>query len=452
MSGRIPCASLLLVAALFPNLGDAQPPPQGMQGGAPAYFYGPPDHMSGGTGPVSIPAGATIYEELPDDAGWLYEEGPLGSLLIEAFSHAYFRADYLSWSISPPGDTAVTGPVAITTQQFNSPGNNVFSPPYSTAPFQNSYRRPFVVTNPATGNTAAQGIIPTLNDISIDGNNGVRTTFGMNWNPGSFEANFWGLESNSSTYDASGWIDTSGRIVNGLPIDRVVAQFAGVGGNQNGANQIIYDISYAATLKTQAWGSEANFLLQDKNPNDNFVFRPLFGVRYLSFDEQFRQRGEYTFLDNSTSPATQIETERRIDSYARNNLYGPQIGFRAELTSKWFDLGVTPRAMLGVNTWKAGLSTQQIFSPTEGKQSIVDKETTFGPVADLEAYTRVHLAPYFSVYVSYNFMWAGMLTRPYQNIVYDASSPPNPVATFRQDVHYTDAIIQGIGIGGEFSY
>jgi len=454
MFGRIACTSLLLITAFVPRTGAGQSPMGAGSyppGGAPNYFYTPQgDYASGGYthGRGQVAPGGTIYEELPDDGGWLYEEGPLGHALQEVFRHAYFRAEYLNWSISDPGDTLVSGPSGAVD---NSPNSSVL-PPYNNIDYANSssIRRPFAVTAP-DGNVAT-AIAPVLSDMRINNNNGVRGTFGLEWEPGTLEASVFTLETNNTEYDAASWMNYGRLNPTGPQVQRVIAQFSGQGGVQNGAIPLISDLGYQATLKSQLWGSEANFVWRDRNPNDNFDFRPLAGFRYLNFNESFKQRGQYSSVDDTVIPSVLVAAERSIDSYTRNNLYGPQIGFKAELLSKWFVLGVEPKIMLGVNTWKAGLSTDQVFSPTDIQQSIVDKETTFGPVADLEAYSRVNLTQSFSLYVSYNFMWAGMVTRPYENIVYNGTTNVPPTSAFQQDVHYSDIIVQGLGVGGELRY
>jgi hypothetical protein len=47
-------------------------------------------------------------------------------------------------------------------------------------------------------------------------------------------------------------------------------------------------------------------------------------------------------------------------------------------------------------------------------------------------------------------MWAGMITRPANNIVYNVDSAGN--LAFRQDIQYTDLLLQGVSIGSELSW
>ena len=77
-------------------------------------------------------------------------------------------------------------------------------------------------------------------------------------------------------------------------------------------------------------------------------------------------------------------------------------------------------------------------------------DTTFGPVANLQVYCRGNLSESLTLFVSYDMMWAGMITRPADNIVYNVTGTaiPQPGA-FRQNVHYTDLLLQGVSVGGE---
>ena len=107
--------------------------------------------------------------------------------------------------------------------------------------------------------------------------------------------------------------------------------------------------------------------------------------------------------------------------------------------------------MLGLNSYKANLFTQNILSDTEPVLNIHDKETTFGPLADLKLYSRLALNQNLHVFASYNLLWAGMLTRPANNIVYNTSVITGAGA-FQQNVRTTDAVLQGLSVGAEFRY
>lgn len=427
MSGRCTLGWMTLLTLLVSSLSHAQ------DGAPPGYFQSVVPHAVGGghpgygappTGPG--PGAQNYYEEVPGDTGWLYDESPLELFLVNAFRHSYFRAEYLLLDIRDPGNVTLAEPAAL-----NGADSGLIDPSQSQ----------FVI-DPSTGNVLT-GLLPILNGIQVNENNGVRGTFGFELRDGSLEASAWALQSSTGAFDGNDFINTPNSFFEPVIYQPVLQEGASTG------FPLIYDISYRAQLKTRVWGSELNWLWNDANPNDNFDIRPLVGVRYFNFNESLRQRGDYTFIDQ-ISGSTEI-LDRQINAATDNYMYGPQFGFRAEVTSKWFDFGATPRVMLGLNSYKATLNTSQILSPTEDPLFTKQSKTTFGPMADLQVYSRLKLRENFSILVSYNLMWAGLITRPYNNIIYDTSVTPQ-AGIFRQDVRATDAFLQGISVGGELRF
>ncbi len=573
--------SLLLAALGLPSLAHAQSPPAydpavtpaGWSHSGAAYAgqkakvrsYGP-------QGPLAAGPGRAIYEELPDDTGWLYQDAPIDRFLKETFRHAYFRVDYLNWSLSDPGnnligsDTAIigldeiqsgldaTGNILVNdllTNSFAYPngGDPVAPDPFIFQPFIDPLI-PFQVSNPADNNQSLIAVVqPSMRDVRNDNNNGIRGTFGIDIaNSGALEFSVFALQTSIAPiqrspnfqfdiYDSDGdgvfeeffgtqtiigEFDRDGDGVSdevvpdfeafAIPIliDGAVPQPALVnpgreggqpdlGANDNdlpaslppitnplspgteldpetsdpndtrvipgrGDNfRIVWDLGYNASLKTAVWGSETSFLFNTWDPGSNLSLRPLVGFRYFRFAENFNQSGAYSFATtNQNGQPTTVAVARQINANTVNNLYGPQVGFRAELPSRWFTIGVTPKVMLGVNDYRAQLATQNILSPTDVDQFITETSNTFGVLGDLEAYTSLHLNEYVSLRVGYNLMWAGILTRPYDNIIYNARTvqTPGPNGTilntyesdFRQDVKFSGALIQGLNVGGEIRY
>ncbi len=427
MSGRCTLGWMTLLTLLVPSLSHAQEgaPPGYFQSAVPQAIGG--GHPGYGSPPMGPGPGAqNYYEEIPGDAGWLYDESPMERFLVNAFRHSYFRAEYLLFDITNPGDVTLAEPNALA-----GPDSSLIDP-----------TQPQLVSDSATGNVFS-GLLPILNAIQINENNGIRGTFGFELRDGSLEASAWALQTSSAAFDGNTFINDPNSFFEPVIYQPVLQEGASTG------FPLIYDISYRAQLKTGVWGSELNWLWNDTNPNDNFDIRPLVGIRYFNFKETLKQRGDYTYIDQ-VAGSTEI-LERQINAGTDNYMYGPQFGFRAEMRSKWFDIGATPRVMLGLNSYKATLNTSQILSPTEDPLFIKQTKTTFGPMADLQVYSRLKLHENFSILVSYNLMWAGMITRPYDNIIYDTSVTPQ-AGIFRQDVRSTDAVMQGISIGGELRF
>lgn len=493
MSRWCTLTSLLLLGVVAPATSWAQmaPPqayPDGTSGVVPAGWrsqagYADPGYSRKapvygyGQAPIPQGPGRTIYEQLPDDQGWLYEDAPIDRILKSAFRHAYFRADYLLWDISDPGDDVLGAPTNLTVPNPNSqvpiPANQV----------------PVLQLTDQDGNLI-EAVQPTLANVFTNENNGLRLTFGMPLAElGTFEASVFALQTSRSTlgfpdirsvdvdgdgitdFDGFTPIDTNG---DGIDDDFIsqnvvdaVAQAVLVNGQVPAGNNfvLINDVDYQATLKTSVWGAEGNFLFAPYNPNQDFVTTPMVGVRYMNFNEELRQSGSYTsqvidpvtglpVLDVNGNPVTQV-SNRRIDATTKNHLVGPQFGFRTELRRKWFAVGATPKVMLGVNNYRAELGTVQVLNPNDPSQSLLDKGTTFGVIGDIEVYSRVYLGEHFSAFVGYNFLWAGMITRPADDIVYNiqsAAAGQPAQSAFDLDIGYSGAILQGLSIGGQIEY
>jgi len=428
----------------------------------PYGYPGPYDMPYGPPGPYSRGPGSTTFEQLPDDSGWLYDQSPLERILKDTFRHAYFRADYLLWDVSDPGNNIL-----------GSPTNFVLALPDPTVPF--------VETDPVTGATFLV-VAPSLEGVKVNQNNGIRGTVGfLTPNAGAFEASVFALQTSTSVLgvpdvrgfttiqvdlDGDGIPETTVADANGNPINvstntiGAVAQSTLVDGQiPTGDNFfLINDLGYRAALSTSVWGAEGNWLMTPADPGAAMVVSPLLGFRYLNFLESLNQSGDYTFtfVDPITGEQLTQPGNRRIDSSANNNLYGPQIGLRAEMANKWFSLGVQPKVMLGLNSYKTTLNTQEILAPVDldtglerdPSQHLVDKRTVFGVIGDLEVYSRVHFSEHLSLYVAYNLIWTGLITRPADNIVYNIQSSPAR-SDFRLEPQHSGAILQGLAVGGE---
>ncbi|MEK6260276.1 MAG: BBP7 family outer membrane beta-barrel protein [Planctomycetota bacterium] len=436
MFGRMSFGSLFVLALLAPGVCWAQA----------GYGYGPPN---GPTGPVMPPyqgqyapplSGApcpdggnsrTIFEEIPDDRGWLFDDSPLSKSIESSFRHAFFRTEYLLWSFSDPGRVVLGAPL-LSGDDLRDPIN-------------------VPVNDRVTGAPIGFGVVPTLDGIQFSGNNGFRGTFGMPVGPGAFEASAFIFATKTSHLNLTNEIQ---------PLDpddpfaifdhpTFVAQPVLIEGAPS-IESLVYTDSYQAQLTANAWGTEANYIFSPPNAGagDFLTFSPLVGVRYFYFQERLNQTGVYQFSDDLVDfrPVTS-----RIDASTINNSYGPQIGFRTEVNISRLTLGAEPKVMLGFNSYQATLFTQNILSDAEPDLTIHDKQTTFGPLADVKLYSRLALSQNLHVFAAYNFMWAGMLTRPYNNVVYNISAPGGAGA-FQQDVRSTDVILQGLSAGAEFRY
>jgi hypothetical protein len=492
MTGRIPFGLLTVLAALVYSPIQAQspmgvPPENGVQpvgfhafqdAGGPGQYHGIP--LSSQRGPNGAPSGPTpptMYEQLPDDPGFMYDDSPLGNMLTETFRHAWFRSEYLLWNISGPGNKVLgeqplNGVTAINSANplslYGLPGNQSVGQGVQFARTVNG--------------VAGIGMAPGLNDISIDSLNGFRGTFGVPLQSGQIELSafilarssdsFFGGNTLASVFAGSpgvgtGYIQTSiaenppevigGSVgLDGLPASNgQTAQFITQPVYVNGvpipmtasSAAIDYDVSYQARLTTSAWGTEGNFFLNSPDPNSIFQLRPSMGVRYFNFQDRLKQSGQYN--EPTVANPTQIVSSN-INSSANNDLFGPQVGLRAEATNSWFLIGVEPKIMLGMNAWKSTLDTASVFSATDPSQSLLSKGTTFSPLFDVKFYSNLALSKNLSAYVAYNYLWAGQVNRSYNNILYNQSAGGQ--SDFKLLRQYSGATLQGLSLGFELRF
>lgn len=404
----------------------------------------PADGMSG-YGVAGYSRG-TRYTQLPDDNGWMFNDSPLERALTETLRHAYVRVEYLNWSYSDPGNVVLSAPVLSTgvdTEYVN-------------------LRTPLSVTDQTTGSNLGTAVVPNLDTIKGITNNGIRGTWGFKFEPFTLEGSIFALQTNRGTIvpgDLPITIDSSGNPTgaHGTLAANYVAQGLMVAGVPSADTFLVYDQSYQAAIRSQLWGTDAKILLASLDPNSALQIQPLVGVRMLNFNESLNQGGVYstntTSVDETTGQTvtTTTYTNRQIDAATRNYLYGPQFGARFELPSKWITLGVQPTMMFGVNSYKSTLKTQQLTSASEDQAYNRLARTTFGPVFDLQAYTKGHITDHVSLFVAYNLIWAGQITRPANNIVYNTAAGGSP-ANFYQDIQFTDLLIQGVSVGGEVNW
>ncbi len=238
-----------------------------------------------------------------------------------------------------------------------------------------------------------------------------------------------------------------------------------------GVTGLIYDAGYSAAYNSQIWGTEANMIL-DIGPTSNGVtVNPLVGFRYMTFDEQFKQVGVTTFDNNliqnggtlftASNPLfapigqpVSIRGQARksiIDSKAYNSLFGLQLGTRAKYDSKWLTLGADPRVSVGLDAYKAQVTTTHLRSLADGVRTTTENKLIFAPVFDLSLYGKLHLTPYFSLFAGYNYTYLFQVSRPLNNIYYNdngAGAAPGVVVNARsQATHW-----QGLTVGGEFRF
>ncbi|MBA4031608.1 MAG: hypothetical protein C0478_12065 [Planctomyces sp.] len=411
--------------------GQGMMPPQGPHGGY-QHGYGPqgfsapypPAYGAPGNGFLEGNMPNTTYQQYPDDGGWLYADSPLEKGLKNTFRHGFFRLEYLLWDVEDPGNTVVGTDIS---GYRNNPGQIV------------------PVSDPVTGTITGTGIVQNLDLISLKDNNGIRGTWGLPIFNGTLETSVFSLQTNTSRINGEVQLPSATGAIDGLfPIIPFVVD----------GQQLLqtFDRSYQASYRTSVWGTESNYVLDAFDPNAFFQVRPLIGFRYMNIRETLSQTGVNTRSgQDPTDPAATTYTTT-IDSTANNNFYGPQIGLRTELVGKRFTLGAEPKAMLGLNSYKSSLA----YAGTIEDQALVQNsvtDTTFGTILSIQAYGKVHLSESFSIFVSWEGMYTGFVTRPYLNVGYYGTAQTNPPTdTLTNDPKFTDVFLQGLTVGGELRY
>ena len=493
MTGRIPFGLLTLLTALVSLPIQAQdqmgPPPNNgvqpagfhsLQGGDPgeSYYGIPLNYQRKNADRMPGPAPATIFEELPDDHGFAYEDTPLGNMLKDTFRHAWFRSEYVLWKTSSPGNVLMSAQVATGVVSVNNPDplSNYGYPGRQQLQQGVEYAR---TVDGVTGIATTPG----LDSISFNNMNGFRGTFGLPVQTGAIELSAFILGKSSDAYFGgntltsvyanggnqgvgTGFIQTAitanpSVVVGGIlgadgnpAVNGRIAQFITQPVLVKGVHQVMttsspgidYDVSYQARLTTSSWGTEGNYVIDSPDPNSIIQIRPSFGIRYFNTQDRLNQSGQY----NQTVNGVNGVFGRQINSGANNDLYGPQVGLRAEATNHWFLIGVEPKIMLGLNSWRSTLDTSNVFGPSDRSESLLTKGTTFSPLFDVKFYSNLSLSKYLSAYVAYNYIWAGQLNRSYNDVQYNQNSAGQ--SDFKLLRNYSGMSLQGLSFGFELKY
>ncbi|MBM4074987.1 MAG: hypothetical protein FJ267_05015 [Planctomycetes bacterium] len=415
-------SSLFVLLFLTPRIGSAQMhygPPSGEFSPAPYSTYQQcgPGYGSGGFGSH----GNTVFEELPDDRGWMFGDSEMSRTLNRGFRHAYFRAEYLHWDLGKPGNSLL--------------GEQLLSGDDPADGFQAAHTSTGII---------GEAVAPTMKGINLDATNGFRGMFGIPIGSGAFEFTGMILKNGGVRRNLTDQISPAD-VGPPVALAQFIASPVTIGGALSNSS-IVYTESYKAILNTSAWGGEANYVFNFSGPErgDVISFSPIVGARYLNIDESLNQSGNY-------NAGTIVN--RRIESSTVNNSYGPQIGVRGEANISRLTLGIEPKMMFGVNTYEARLHTERVLNATEAVLNLEESKTTFGPIADLKLYSRFAMTQNFHLFASYNLLWAGLITRPFENIDYNLTTVG--VATvndFKLDVNTTDMVLQGLSFGAEFRY
>ncbi|MEZ6147203.1 MAG: BBP7 family outer membrane beta-barrel protein [Planctomycetaceae bacterium] len=414
-------ASALLLPSVLMAQGPIQPASYGYPG---APVYGGPQYPAYGPGCNTCGPGGlspnTVYELLPEDR-FSHGDELHWAAFSSAFKHAYLRLEYLNWSIEDPGIKNV-----------------------GASRLSGDERGTFTAINPNTDSNVGQGEISTLDHIALNSNNGIRGVFGLPTRIGLFEAGVSALQQ-ADAYDVKVPFFNSLTFENIIPVVPLLED-----GALSDTKMILFSEGLSTRVKSQLFTTELNYILNPLTPNQPVTIRPLFGFQYVRFWDSLDVRGT-DIADSNTpdDPTDDIILNHRLYSSAKNNVFAPQIGFRAEFEHERFSVGVTPKFMIGFNRHRNEVLSEQLFSPTEAQMSTHDENSEFAPGLDLAVHGKVHLNEHLSLFVSYQLFYISNLSRGYDNIVYDSiGTDPNLRLGDSQEATFVD----GLTVGGEYRF
>lgn len=350
-----------------------------------------------------------------------YGNGPIERFLATTHRGAFYRLEYLLWTADEPGDTLLGSPI----NGIDNPG------------------APFLVADPADNTLFGTARVFDIKPMSFRDLSGIRGTYGLSTKPVDLELNIFKLQKE---------IDTLNVTENELPSNPIpgFGTFIATSTFVNGAlsnNVQLYDQSFQASFETDLWGAEAKMLFNTAISGYGIRIRPLTGFQYLNLEERLLQVG--VFNNRGTIP----DVTTVIDSRTHNHLYGGVIGGRAEWVTQWFTLGIEPKFMLGLNSYQARLTTQDVTGPDDPFLSREINDTKFSPVFQGQVYARIHVSENFTISVGYDVLWAARVTRAHKNIFYNIDDTgATPVSDFDLRVDREGMVWEGLSIGAEYRF
>ncbi len=437
----------MLMSSQAPAWSQDGPGPAGL--GMPAYPSAPMMEAPGAAGqPYCPPSGGGYagfdpyasqtgytpphsYERIPEDP--FHDPGyndPAHDFLKDVARNSWFRLEYIQWSLRNPGPRLLGADVSGVTDPED----------------------PFLATERSSGDIYV-GKVGSLAEIDLDNVPGIRGTLGIEMNNGTLEWATWYLAKDTTTLDFGEFYSTPGAvdpILDAVGVDRAIyipllfqGQIpAGNGSGITSSPVLAYDTSLKARFETSMFGTEANYVWNSSRPNAFWNWRPTVGVRYVNLTEELGITGVTTVPDVHTTT---------IESKSINNLFGPQAGLRAELRHEWFTVSVTPTLVLAANGQASRVKTNDLFDSTSGFVDSNDRTYEFSPMFNLAVQGKFHIREHMSVYVGYDFLFIHRVSRPFDNIAYnDNGTGTTPAVVLDQS--FTDFMLQGLSLGGEFRF
>ncbi len=161
------------------------------------------------------------------------------------------------------------------------------------------------------------------------------------------------------------------------------------------------------------------------------IWEPFAGLRWLQLRDTFNVTATNTEGGDGTVIPTALPGTSFWDTTVDNNMFGPQIGFRAERSQGRFNLEAELRFMAAVNFQSTNLDGE-LGSGLSSGDTVVNEprllphtsfhssmfNETFAPVGELRAGVNYVLTHAISVQCEYNTMWGTGISRAARRVEY----------------------------------
>ena len=364
------------------------------------------------------------------------ESRPIERFVGKVASQSWLKLEFLMWNYHGGSHDQIGAPVLGL--QTNSAGE-----------VQGQSQTVPLLDNLNGGADIGEALFPYASALDNQDVPGIRGTLGVALTGGEMELSFFGMEQSTSSMAAEDLSAARTRVgladvafgTTDFPNLAVPLLTDGLPGTVADLNALIFSESFSAKMDSQMWGSEFALLTEKSAPGGaGASWQWLGGFRYVNLDEGFGFSG--------TSVGTPITS---VNSSTVNNFYGPQMGGRAALTSKYFTLSATPRIMMGLND-----NTSRVSSVYQGVAgtSYRDRTVDFGTVTQINLAAELHVSPQFSIYGGYDFMVLTGVSQAFDNVVYDTAVDGTGarLADIKQNVDLGQVFVNGFSLGGVFRY
>jgi hypothetical protein len=373
-------------------------------------------------------SGLTTYTDIRNGQN-CDDETPLEEALCRAARNVTFNVDYINWGIVKPEVELIGSQPTIATM------NQVLTQfPAAVYPFLIAGD---LLKNPTEPFPTASGYARAYNTapISLYENSGIQGTLSLPMTFGTMELSGFYLQHAESQINLGGLPQGSAAEGN--------LSYAAIPVTVNGIQSSFLELftqSFSAEFTSLVFGGEFNVIFNPIVPKQyGLLIKPMLGFRYLGIQEEFD-------VEASNPGATSTIQSRDI-----SNIYGPQCGARFELVTQWFTIGAFPRVMVGVNQFAASVYATD---PTLGNSGETIDAARFTAVGAVDVYAKIPIHDQARIYVAYNLMGTGNISRPQQQIDYNVNESSGGV--FTNDINlslaHTDYIVQGFSVGLEFNF